>query len=55
MVIEYIESDVPHVKGVSFSADGKLLDQYEDVDLSKVQPVQTEGAMSIVSVEDELM
>ena len=55
VAIEYMESDVPHIKGVSLTVDGKILDQYEDVDMSQIQPVQTEGAMSIVSLEDELL
>ena len=55
MLINCVEVEVPHLKGASVAVDWRFYDEYEDVDLSHIQPIQTEGAMSISSMEDELM
>ncbi len=52
--INNAEPDIPHIKGVPFSADWKMLDQYEDTDITCISPAPTEGAVAIVdtTVED---
>lgn len=60
-----MEPEIPHIKGLPFSEDWKSLDDYVEADLSCIQNVQTEGAISIekedldfnmrrLSVEDDI-
>lgn len=40
--------EVPHIKGLSFNADWRVTDFYEDANLTKITPVSTKGATNIV-------
>ena len=47
--INATDSDVPHIKGVTFPPEWKILDRYdEDSDLSGITQIPTQGATNIV-------
>lgn len=55
ITINNIESDIPHVKGVSFSVDWKMQDQYENIEQPDIESTQCDGAMTIEDKMDVLM
>lgn len=53
IVINASDTDVPHITGVAFPTDWKILDTYEDIDLSGISPVSAQGATTIVDETEE--
>ena len=47
IVINASDSEIPHIAGITFHTDWKIIDSYGDVDLSGIAPMSAHGATEI--------
>ena len=56
MTINNCDSNIPHVKGGStFSVDWRFMDQYEEADLTGINPVETDGAVCMTDMDMDVI